>query len=43
MSEREVFLAALDLDTPQERVAYLDQACGGDYPLRQGRRIAEIS
>ena len=34
MSEREVFLAALDLDTPQERVAYLDQACGGDYPLR---------
>jgi serine/threonine protein kinase len=34
MSERELFLAVLDLPTPSERAAYLDQACNGDPALR---------
>jgi hypothetical protein len=35
MSEREIFLEALDKD-PSERAAFLDEACAGDDKLRQG-------
>src|SRR5262249_50776426 len=34
-TEREIFLAALEKDDPTERVAYLDEVCGADPPLRQ--------
>jgi serine/threonine protein kinase len=34
MSERSIFLSALDLHDATERLAYLDQACGGDAKLR---------
>jgi hypothetical protein len=34
MTEREIFLAVIDLAEPAARVAYLDQACGGDASLR---------
>jgi Tol biopolymer transport system component len=40
MSERDIFLAALDKTSPDERAAYLDTACGGDRALRQ--RIVEL-
>jgi hypothetical protein len=33
MSERAVFLAALELDDPTARAAYLDAACAGDPAL----------
>ena len=35
MTEREVFLAAVDRDDPTERAAYLDEACGADATLRR--------
>jgi serine/threonine protein kinase len=35
MTEREIFMAALEKDNPTERAAYLEQACGGDATLRQ--------
>jgi WD40 repeat protein/serine/threonine protein kinase len=35
MSERSIFIAALDIENRTERAAYLDQACGGDGGLRQ--------
>jgi WD40 repeat protein len=35
MTEREIFLAALDRD-PAERAAFLDETCGGDAALRRG-------
>jgi WD40 repeat protein len=35
MNERTIFMQALELDAPEERSAYLDQACGGDAALRQ--------
>src|SRR5262249_36158882 len=35
MSERTVFLAALERSDPAERTAYLDGACAGDPALRQ--------
>jgi WD40 repeat protein len=35
MSERAIFLAALDKD-PAERAAFLDEACAGNETLRQG-------
>src|SRR6516164_11358919 len=35
MTEREIFMAALEKDDPTERAAYLDQACGADASLRQ--------
>jgi eukaryotic-like serine/threonine-protein kinase len=35
MTEREIFLAAVEKDDPTERAAYLGQACGGDATLRQ--------
>ena len=34
-SEKEIFLAAIEKATPQERAAYLDGACGKDLLLRQ--------
>src|SRR5687767_10114398 len=34
MTEREIFLAALQLPTATERAAFLDQACGTDADLR---------
>jgi len=35
MNERDLFIAALQIDDPAERAAYLDQACGGDNELRK--------
>src|SRR5262245_24465239 len=35
MTEREIFLAAVEKDDPTERATYLDQACGTDASLRQ--------
>jgi serine/threonine protein kinase len=35
MSERSIFLAALERSTPAERVSYLDEACAGNPALRQ--------
>ncbi len=34
MNEREVFITARQLASDEERRAYLDNACGGDAPLR---------
>src|SRR5262249_46935976 len=34
MTERTIFLAALDIDDPAERAAYVDRACGDDSALR---------
>src|SRR5207248_6799423 len=34
MTERTIFLAALDIDDPSERAAYVDRACGADAGLR---------
>jgi eukaryotic-like serine/threonine-protein kinase len=34
MGERELFLAALELDDPRARARYLDQVCSGDAALR---------
>src|SRR5262245_29722282 len=35
MSERAIFIAALEKDDPAERAAFLDQACADNPPLRQ--------
>jgi hypothetical protein len=35
MNERDLFIAALEIDGPAQRAAYLDQACGGDKELRK--------
>jgi WD40 repeat protein/serine/threonine protein kinase len=35
MNEREIFIAALEKDTPAERQAYLDQVCRDDTALRE--------
>src|SRR5262249_23024148 len=35
MSERDLFIAALQITPPAERSAWLDRECGGDAPLRQ--------
>src|SRR5438876_8475603 len=34
MTERDIFLAVLDLPDPAARAAYLDAACGGDADRR---------
>ena len=34
MTERSIFLAALEYDDPAERLAYLDRACAGEPTLR---------
>jgi eukaryotic-like serine/threonine-protein kinase len=40
MTERSIFLAALDRPDPAEQAAYLDQACAGDTGLR--RRVEAL-
>jgi serine/threonine protein kinase len=40
MSERSIFIAALEKDDPAERAAYLNRACADDTPLR--RRIERL-
>ncbi len=40
MNERDIFIAARQLQAPQEQNAYLDKACGGDHELR--RRIVAL-
>ena len=35
MSERDIFLAALEINRPAERSAWLVQQCGADCELRQ--------
>jgi WD40 repeat protein/serine/threonine protein kinase len=40
MNEREIFSAALDIEDPAERAAYLDRACAGDPTLRH--RLAAL-
>jgi hypothetical protein len=34
MTERSIFLAALDIDDPARRAAYVAEACGDDAGLR---------
>src|SRR5262245_4429109 len=34
MSERTIFMAALEKSTPEQRAAFLDEACAGDAALR---------
>src|SRR6186713_791474 len=36
MTEREIFLEALEIATPEARAAYLNEVCAGDAALRQG-------
>jgi len=36
MTEREIFLEALEMTTPEARAAYLQSACSGDVALRHG-------
>lgn len=40
MSERELFMAALEIDDPAARAKYLDESCAGNDTLR--RRIDEL-
>src|SRR5436305_12825213 len=40
MTETELFAAALEKPTPEERAAYLAEACAGDEPLR--RRVEAL-
>ena len=35
MNERSIFMEALAQETPEQRSAYLEEACGGDRALRQ--------
>ena len=35
MNECDIFMAALEIESPDERNAYVDEACGKDAPLRQ--------
>src|SRR5262249_48659755 len=35
MTERDIFIAALQQEDPAQRQAYLDQACAGQLELRQ--------
>ncbi|WP_339748818.1 hypothetical protein [uncultured Rubinisphaera sp.] len=34
MNERDIFLAAIEIDDPTERAAYLDQTCADNTELR---------
>ena len=36
MDEESIFLNAVAIDSPEERTAFLDEACGHDEQLRQG-------
>src|SRR4029079_11405277 len=40
MTEREIFLEALEMATPEGRAAYLQGACGRDLTLR--RKVEEL-
>ena len=40
MTEREIFLEALEMTTPEARAAYLQGACGQDGTLR--RKVEEL-
>ena len=40
MTEEQVFLAALDLASPDDRAAYLEKACGGNVEFR--RQVEEL-
>ena len=40
MTEREIFLEALEMPTPESRAAYLQDACGRDVALR--RKVDEL-
>ena len=40
MTEREIFLEALEMATPEARAAYLQAACAGDVTLR--RKVEEL-
>jgi serine/threonine protein kinase/WD40 repeat protein len=40
MTEREIFLEALEMPTPESRAAYLQAACGGDVVLH--RKVEEL-
>jgi serine/threonine protein kinase/WD40 repeat protein len=40
VTEREIFLEALEMTTPKARAAYLQTACGGDGTLR--RKVEEL-
>jgi hypothetical protein len=40
MTEREIFFEALEITTPEARVAYLQGACGPDATLR--RKVDEL-
>src|SRR5262245_44629683 len=40
MNEREIFMEALLRQSPAERDAYLNEACGGDVALR--RRVEQL-
>src|SRR5688572_32219449 len=40
MTEREIFLEALEMATPEARAAYLESACHGDVSL--GRKVEEL-
>src|SRR5262245_30276857 len=35
MSERTIFMAALEKSTPEQRAAFLDEACAGDTAMRE--------
>jgi WD40 repeat protein/serine/threonine protein kinase len=35
MNEREIFLAALDVDSPDDRAAYVERACAGNPALKE--------
>jgi hypothetical protein len=35
MNEREIFIGALQQESPAQQQAYLDKVCGQDAPLRQ--------
>ena len=39
-SEKEIFFEALEKDTPDQRAAYLDDACRGDLELR--KRVEDL-
>jgi serine/threonine protein kinase len=36
MNEESIFMEALRMDTPRERIAFLERACAGDVELRRG-------
>ena len=40
LTEREIFLEALEMVTPEARAAYLQATCGGDVALR--RKVDEL-